>query len=189
MCCYLDSYINGAYIAGRKSCTIQGSKAQSLNWDDYGLMMHFPQDTLQHDDNCEVAILALAGGNFRFPKGTELVSAVYAISFQKKLNQPVGIGMEHCVALETEWQTTQLHFVATEKGRSQNKDVFDFIEGGQFQIGSKYGYMEQMHFCENGIVKETSNSGVGVSAKDSEGTSSTESNAGNKFNNTVTVIL
>ncbi len=164
MCCYLDDYINGAYIAGRISYTIQGgSKAQSLNWEDYGLKMHFPQDTLQYDDNCEVAILALAGGNFRFPKGTELVSAVYAISFQKKINQRVGVDMEHCVALETEWQTTQLHFVATEKGNSQNEDVFDFIEGGQFQIGSKYGYLEQMHFCKKGVVKR--NSGDGPSTR------------------------
>ena len=117
--------------------------------------MHFPRDTLlQQDNNCEVAILALVGGNFRFPKGTKLVSAVYAISFQKKINQRVGIDMQHCVALATKKQTAQLHFVATEKGRSQKEDVFEFIEGGQFQVGSKYGYMEQMHFCKKGIVAE-----------------------------------
>ena len=146
------------------SYTIQGNKPQTLHWDDYGLKMYFPRDTLQHDDNCEVAILALAGGNFHFPKGTELVSAVYAITFQKKINQRVGIDIEHCVALATERQITQLHFVATEKGDSQKENVFEFIEGGQFQIGSKYGYMEQMHFCKKGIVK------------DSEDGSSTESN-------------
>ncbi len=85
MCCYLDDHINGAYIAGRISYTIQGSKAQSLNWDDYGLKMHFPQDTLQHDDNCEVAILALAGGNFRFPEGTDLSVQFMQFLFKRRL--------------------------------------------------------------------------------------------------------
>ena len=132
--------------------------------------MDFPQDTLQHDDNCEITILALAGGNFRLPKGTELVSAVYSISFEKKINQPAGIHMEHCVALKTQWQTKQLHFVATGKGHSEKK-VFNFIEGGQFEIGSKYGYIEQIHFCETGTV-ETSNDG-----------SSTDNDDGNQMNN------
>ena len=115
--------------------------------------MNFPQDTIQHEEYCEVAVLALVGGDFRLPKNTELVSAVFSISFQKKINRPVGVHMQHCVVLETEWHTTQLHFVATGKGHSKEDNVFDFIEGGQFEIGSKYGFMERMHFCETGIAK------------------------------------
>ena len=151
------NHVSRAYIAGRKSYTIQGSKAQTLDWSDYGFMMYFPEDTKQHEDSCEVAVLALAGGKFQFPKGTELVSAVFSISFQKEINQPVGVHMEHCVAITTEWQATQLRFVATDKGHhSENVCVFYFIEGGQFQIRSKYGYMKQMHFCEIGITDGSS---------------------------------
>ena len=149
---FLDNNIHSAYIAGRKLFTIQGSKPQLLDWGDYGLRMHFPQDTLLHEEHCEVAVLALAGGNFHFPKGTQLVSAVYSISFEKKINQPVQLEIEHCVSLTTEWQTTHLQFVATGKDRSLEKNVFDFIEGGQFQIGENYGYIEKMHFCETGVV-------------------------------------
>ena len=34
----------------------------------------------------------------------------------------------------------------------------DFIEGGQFEIGSQYGCMERMHFCETGIAKKSGDS-------------------------------
>ena len=115
--------------------------------------MHFPRDTIQREEYCDVAVLALMRGDFRLPKDTELVSAVFSISFQKKINQPVGVHMQHCVVLETEWHTTQLCFVATGKSHSKEDNVFDFIEGGQFEIGSQYGCMERMHFCETGIAK------------------------------------
>ena len=144
-----------SHIAGRKSYTLQGSQAQMFDWNGYGFMMSFPENTLQHEDDCEVTVLALAGGNFQLPKGTELVSAVFSISFEREISRPIGVHIEHCASLETKWQTTQLRFVATTgKDHSQNKTVFNYIEGGQFEIGNKYGYMERMHFCELGVVGE-----------------------------------
>ncbi len=162
---FLDNFIDSANIAGRKSYTIIGSKPQSLDWSEYGLRMYFPKDTIQHGENCDVAVFALVGGNFQLPKDTELVSAVFSISFQKKINQPIQLHMEHCVALETERHTTQLSFIATGKGHSKEEHVFEFIEGGNFEVGSKYGCMERIHFCETAIAMKTSSDEESSSAK------------------------
>ena len=84
-------------MAGETLFLIQGDKPQSLNWEEYGFRLHFPQ--------------ALVGGKFQFPEGTELVSAVYAVAFAKKLLEPVEMEIQHCVSLENEQQINYLSFV------------------------------------------------------------------------------
>ena len=164
-CVFSDCHIYGAYIAGRKSFTIRGNESQSLDWSEFGFKLSFPRDTLQHDEYCEVAVLALAGGNYKFPKNTEVVSAIYSINFQTKIYQPATIYIQHCIDLATERQATKLHFVATGKRHNQNEGEFDFIDGGQFEVGGNYGYIEKMHFCETTIVesKDGSSSADGKS--------------------------
>ena len=85
-------------MAGETLFLIQGDKPQSLIWTEYGFRLHFPQGTISPSDTCEVVVKALVGGKFQFPEGTELVSAVYAISFAKELKQPVKLD---CVSLES----------------------------------------------------------------------------------------
>ena len=140
-------------MAGETLFLIQGDKPQSLNWEEYGFRLHFPQGTVSPTDTCEVV---LVGGKFQFPEGTELVSAVYAVAFAKKLLEPVEMEIQHCVNLTNEEQGKYLSFVSTAKTHRHHPNKFEFVEGGVFDPGKRYASIQRIHYCKNAIVEETS---------------------------------
>ena len=151
---FVDSLQN-AYIAGQKLFVFQGDHSQSFNWNECGLRLSCPQGALSSsDERCEVAIVALAGGQFNLPERTKLVSAIYAISVSKTLLKPLTLELQHCVALETKAQTDCLFFVrAPHVGCDLNAE-FTIMEGGKFYPGSWYGSITHSHFCKVGVVQK-----------------------------------
>ena len=125
----------------------------------------------------EVAVTALAGGNFKVPKGTVLVSAVYAISVSKALLKPLVIELQHCVDLRNTSQTGCLKFVRAPL-KSPNAYQFSIVEGGSFSVGNRYGSMECDEFSAFGIVAEMSNGYNGDTPSDSESEESYEMSNG-----------
>uniref|UniRef100_A0A1X7UYR0 Uncharacterized protein n=2 Tax=Amphimedon queenslandica TaxID=400682 RepID=A0A1X7UYR0_AMPQE len=105
----MDSLDSSVIIAGQKLFILQGDRSHSLQWEKYGFRLECPQGAVSKDT--EVAVTALAGGNFKVPKGTVLVSAVYAISVSKGLLKPLVIELQHCVDLRNTSQTGCLKFV------------------------------------------------------------------------------
>ena len=101
-----------------------------------------------------MAITALAGGEFEFPKDSELVSAVYAISISKPLLKPLTINIQHCVALETLEQCNSLQFVKAPLNNGIPPYQFKILSGGHFTPASQYGSISCLQFCEFGIVKK-----------------------------------
>ena len=84
--------------AGDTIFLLQGSsQPQYFNWEKYGLSLSAPEGILPPSETCEVAITALGGGEFEFPKDGELVSTVYSISISKPLLKPLTINIQHCV--------------------------------------------------------------------------------------------
>ena len=142
-------------MAGETLFLIQGDKPQSLNWEEYGFRLHFPQGTISPSDTCEVVVKALVGGKFQFPEGTELVSAVYAVAFAKKLLEPVEMEIQHCVNLTNEEQGKYLSFVSTAKTHRHDPNKFEFVEGGVFSPGKRYARIQRIHYCKNAIVEDT----------------------------------
>ena len=69
--------LNGIHIAGKKLFVVQGNSAQSINWEEYGLRIGIMEGSLPASETAEIAVIALVGGQFEFPKKTQLVSAVY----------------------------------------------------------------------------------------------------------------
>ena len=139
-------------MAGETLFLIQGDKPQSLNWTEYGFRLHFLQGTISSSDTCEVVVKALVGGKFQFPEGTELVSAVYAISFAKELLQPVKLDVQHCVSLESKQQLKHLSFVKASLKQRVPSYEFERIDGGEFSTDSFYGSITRHKFCLIGIV-------------------------------------
>ena len=115
--------------------------------------MYIPQGTLSHDDTCEVAITALVGCEFHFPKHTELVSAVYAISLSKPLLGSVQLEIQHCVSLVKEEHLEYLSFVTSSLKSAMFYD-FTLEDGGTFNLKEQYGSLSLSHFCLKAIVKK-----------------------------------
>ena len=132
--------------------TIQGDSAQFLNWEQYGLRITVPQDTLSSTDTNELAMTALVGGQFQLPEGTELISAVYALSVSKPLLKPVKLEIQHCADLVTQDHTSYLKF-ATASVDVGLPYQFQLKEGGEFHPDDQYGSTCLSQFSLWAIVK------------------------------------
>ena len=126
---------------------IQGSHTQSLNWSQWGLRMHFAEDTVSATETCEVAVKALVGGKFKFPCGSQLISAVYAVSFAFKVKKPVKVEIQHCALLKNEGQFQYLSFVKAPLRQKVPPFEFTPLKGGEFSLKSQYGSITLDHFC------------------------------------------
>ena len=152
---YLIDSLHNAYIAGQKLFLIQGEHFQSFHWNECGLRLSCPQGALSSsDERCEVAIVALAGGQFKLPVKTKLVSAVYGISVSKTLLKPLTLELQHCVALKTKDQADRLKFVRAPLVGCDPNVEFVMMEGGEFCPGSWYGSITCYNFCKVGVVQE-----------------------------------
>ena len=144
----IDSLHNAAYIAGQKLFVIQGEHFQSFHWNECGLRLSCPKGALSSDERCEVAIVALAGGQFKLPEKIKLLSAVYGISVSKTLLKPLTLELQHCVALETKAQADRLKFFRAPLVECDSSAEFTKIEGGEFCPGSWYGSIASDHFSK-----------------------------------------
>uniref|UniRef100_A0A1X7SIF7 Uncharacterized protein n=1 Tax=Amphimedon queenslandica TaxID=400682 RepID=A0A1X7SIF7_AMPQE len=160
----MDSLDSSVIIAGQKLFILQGDRSDSLQWEKYGFRLECPQGAVSKDT--EVAVTALAGGNFKVPKSTVLVSAVYAISVSKGLLKPLVIELQHCVDLRKTSQTGCLKFV---RAPLKSPYQFSIVEGGCFRVGKRYGSIKRGQFCCMGIVAEMSNGDTPSDSESEEG--------------------
>ena len=91
---------------------------------------------------CQIAVIALIKGQFEFPKGAKLASAVYNISFSQPLAKPLKLIIQHCVNLKTQAQANCLRFVIALSSTSILPNQFTLVKGGQFHPGSRYGVID-----------------------------------------------
>ena len=101
---------------------------------------------------CDIAIKAIVAGQFEFPEGTDLVSAVYAISMSKKLSQPVILEMQHCVAISSQEQGQFLSFVRARCNQPDLPYQFKLLKKSEFPPHSDYGKISCNRFSIVGIV-------------------------------------
>ena len=92
-------YLSDVQVAEKKLFLVQGRKPQLMNWEQFGLRIGIEEDSLSSYETVEVATAALVGGQFKFPKNTVLVSAVYAVSISEPLLKPLRLEVQHCVDL------------------------------------------------------------------------------------------
>ena len=147
--------LDGVHVAGETMFYIDGESAQSHNWEEYGFRINVQQGTLPQYEVCEVVVKALVGGNFNFPEGCHLITAVYIVKIAKPLLLPIEVELQHCVSLTSEEQTKYLSFVVAGKDELANND-FEFLDGGEFYPSTQYGSIKQLHFCKLGAVCKSS---------------------------------
>ena len=152
---YFSHPLHDVCVAGETLFEIN-EKSCFLDWEEYGLKITIPQGTVSSTETCKIAVIALVGGHFQFPEGTELISAVYAISVSKPLLKPVKLEIQHCAVLLSQEHTTYLSFATASTKQSTLPYIFQLQEGGHFDPNEQYGSIHLSHFCQEALVKSTS---------------------------------
>ena len=157
--------LSDVQVAEKKLFLVQGDKPQLMNWEQFGLRIGIEEDSLLSSETVEVATAALVGGQFKFPKNTVLVSAVYAVSVSKSLLKPLRLEMQHCVDLRGRPGLSQyLKFAIAPVSTPSLPYQFSLVEGGEFSPDSRYGSIQRKEFCLVGILGQTSTNGVPVAS-------------------------
>ena len=147
--------LSDVQVAEKKLFLVQGRKPQLMNWEQFGLRIGIEEDSLLSSETVEVATAALVGGQFKFPKNTVLVSAVYAISISEPLLKPLRLEMQHCVDLRGRPGLSQyLKFAIAPVSTPSLPYQFSLVEGGKFTSNSWYGAINRKDFCLVCIVGE-----------------------------------
>ena len=145
--------LSDVQVAEKKLFLVQGEKPQLINWEKYGLRIGVQEDTLSPTNTVEVAVAALVGGEFVFPKNTVLVSAVYAVSVSKPLSKPLRLEIEHCIDLRGRPGLTRfLKFAIAPVSTPSLPYQFSIVEGGEFKADSWYGSIQRKEFCLVSVV-------------------------------------
>ena len=134
-------------VGGKKLFLIQGDSPQYFNWDGYGLRINVPEGTVSSTETCEIVVTALIGGQFTFPKGSELVSAVYGVSIASEIQQPLTLEIQHCVSLKTSEQSSYMRFAKASSKQLPLPYQFHLLEGGVFSLDTRYGAISLTKFC------------------------------------------
>ena len=157
--------LSDVQVAEKKLFLVQGRKPQLMNWEQFGLRIGIEEDSLLSSETVEVATAALVGGQFKFPKNTVLVSAVYAVSVSEPLLKPLHLEMQHCVDLRGRPGLSQyLKFAIAPVSTPSLPYQFSLVEGGEFSPDSRYGSIQRKEFCLVGILGQTSTNGVPVAS-------------------------
>ena len=98
--------------------------------------------------------LPLAGGQFKLPLRTKLVSAIYAITVSNPLLKSLTLKLQHCVALETKDQADRLKFVRASHVEFGSNADFTILKEGEFCPGSWYGSITHHHFSGLDVVQK-----------------------------------
>ena len=153
-CCVIIDELKGVHVADKSSFFINGGSTQSVNWEEYGIRITVPQGAVLPSDTVQITISALVGGDFIFPKDTELVSAVYAIHLSKPFLEPVKLEIQHCVSSVTPAHSNYLSFSTATNNQPPYK--FNTVDGGEFSIANRYGSIRIIKFCKWSVVKKRS---------------------------------
>ena len=172
----IDTLDSSITIAGQNLFLPQGYSPQSFHWEKYGFRMHCPEGAMS--EGTEVAVTAIASGNFKVPKGTMLVSAVYAISVSKKLLKPLVIELQHCVDLKS---TSQTHYLKFVQSPLKSPCQFTPVDGGSFSVASRYGSIERDQFSFYAIISETNNEDFSSNDENESEGSSTSSDSDSEY--------
>ena len=152
--------LSDVHIVSKKLFLIQGDRPQMMNWERYGLRIGVSEGSLSSEETAEAAVVALVGGDFKFPDNTVVVSAVYAVSLSRPLFKPLRLEIQHCVDLSRGVNPKYLKFAIAPVDTPSLPYQFSIVEGGEFSAGEWYGSINREKFCLVSIVGSLTN-GVG----------------------------
>ena len=142
----------GMMIVGKSYCKHSAAEDQQLLVEKCGLKVLIPKQVITPvDASYEITANGLWGGKFEFPKNTKLISGVcyISVSSSSHLSKPITIELEHCANITDEKHAEYLSFVVAKSGPPFK---FEYLPGGSFCPGSKYGTIHLKEFSLLAIV-------------------------------------
>ena len=149
--------LSDVHIVSKKLFLIQGDRPQMMNWERYGLRIGVCEGSLSSEETAEAAVVALVGGDFKFPDNTVVVSAVYAVSLSRPLFKPLRLEIQHCVDLSRGVNPKYLKFAIAPVDTPSLPYQFSIVEEGEFSAGEWYGSINREKFCLVSIVGSLTN--------------------------------
>ena len=141
---------------------VTNSDELHFTWEGYGLHLYIPEGALPSEvERCTISIKAAVEGNYRFPKNSHLVGAVYWFHCDPKckFSRSIILEIQHC-AKEQNLQTLSFVKAASTEGKPEIKfnKALDCCgtNHGVFPSHSSYGFIFLDEFCGYGVVQEGS---------------------------------
>ena len=131
--------LHGALLAGQKLFLVHGDQHQFFAWEECGFKLRSSQHTITPLDICAVRVSALAGGNFIFPEGIELASAVYAVTISAPILKDLEIQMQHCLDISDQRVIKNVSFAVASSSSSTSGYEFHIIDDERFTLQNEYG--------------------------------------------------
>ena len=147
------AYLHGAEVVSEATFTLT-PEAQSFEFKGYGFKLHVPEGSLPAEvSETQLNVRVSLSGQFQLPPNCELLSAVYWVSSPHTFMKPVTVEIQHCAALSSDKQCSQLTFVYTKCTQKELPYSFKEQEGGIFNPHYSYGILSLYHFCGLSIIR------------------------------------
>ena len=138
------------------SVVMCSSQGQLIKWN--GLKLHIHAGSLPEGlQQCMIHIKASVAGEYEFPEGTSLVSAVYWLRCepQCKFTKPITVEIQHCSAKQ---DRSRLKIVRALCNQKELPYYFKPLGGGRFDANTAYGSIEVKGFSGFGATDESPSS-------------------------------
>ena len=126
--CVAD-FLRGVEVYGETVLEVMGDKAQKLEWPGYGFYMEVPDEALPLGVTASVGVKVILAGQFKLPKNTQLISAIYCISFSRDFLKEVAINIRHFAVMMSEKQCSKFRFIVAECSQREPPYNFQKCEG------------------------------------------------------------
>ena len=141
-----------------KSVSFTSDTEHSFHLQQCDLILNFPEGIISTlvesvPVSYDVTVKGLWGGQFVFPKGAQLISAVTSVSLTTSapLDKPVTVQLMHCASITDHFQSNYLSYVVSHS--VQPPFEFDLLQGGDFPASSQYGSIQLKEFSLLAIVR------------------------------------
>jgi len=146
------AHIRGVEVIAKETFTLT-PEAVKLNFEGYGFKLCVPKNSLPAEvSETQLSVQVSLSGPFQMPSNCELVSAVYWVSSPNKFVKPITVEIQHCAALSSSKQCSQLAFVHTKCTQKELPYIFKEKVGGVFSPHSSYGSLSLSHFSGIGVI-------------------------------------
>ena len=128
-----------AVIADQNLFLVQGDQHHYFVWEECGFKLRSYHHTISTHDTCAVRVSALAGGNFIFPEGIELASAVYAVTISTPVLKDLEIQLQHCLDISDQQVIKNVSFAVAFSVSSTSGYEFHLMDDERFTLQNGCG--------------------------------------------------